>query len=139
MDMIEKNTLSLYLAELARTFFNNGLSFSLFQNNVSPTQYMQASDFSLCDYDGFAKLPATFGNVYVDGAGELVMTGGGIFTSTPGAGTTNTIYGLLVESTAGAPLLAGNLLVPTFMGLLGQAVNFVVEFRNGQVSFIVLP
>lgn len=137
--VVDKNTFDLALAELDRTQWNSGYSFALWTNDVTPNQNMSPSDFTEADYDGYARLAASFGPLFVDQAAELTFVAQGQFISTPGLGTTNVVKGILMQDNGGNPIVAAKLDTVVSMGALGQALYFVLEIRNGVGNLVVLP
>jgi len=139
LDMVEKNTIGLLLADAQRTQWNSGYSLGLYLNEISPTPNMVAGDFQEASFDGYIRQSVSFDPVMVDSAGILTFSMGRQFNSVPAGNPAQTTRGAYIMTPAGDPLVAGNLETPTAMGLLAQGLRLSITNSGGEFKLDQLP
>jgi len=137
--MVEKNTMSLLLMEAMRTEWNEGFSIGLYTNDFSPLPTMIAGDFVEASFDGYVRQSVSFDPVMIDSGGILTFSTNKQFNSVPAGNPAQVVRGALIMTPAGDPLLAGNLEVPTAMGLLAQGLRVSISNLGGDFQLDQLP
>jgi hypothetical protein len=107
----------------------NAVKYGLYQNNLQPGQGTQFTDFTACDFDGYAVSAAVvWGAVYTNAEGFAEADGQTLQFTCTGSTTQNTVYGYYAYTGTNTLVYAEKFDQPIPVGAIGDAVVVVPQF-----------
>lgn len=104
----------------------------LYKNDYTPVAGSIASNFTRCDFPGYAGLAASFGAVAINAGGQAEMTSA-LLTFTQTAAQVSTVYGYAVVNNTGTEVLfAERFGTPINLALAGDTIRLQIVDQLGR-------